>query len=350
MRLWPTKRGWKRLGLWLAVLLALAFIVNGFFAWRAEWQLRSRLAAIRAAGDPASIAEMAPAPIPDEQNAAAILDQIRPRMAEFGKVYGRFFNTAIGKQYDAANDRSEPASKEQIEAIRAILSEYPDVEQAIAKAAACETYASRMDFSLSHTEFIEKILPTVQDARTATRLLSWRSEVLRADGQHEAAIKNGIQVLRLARLHESEPTLVAYLVSIAMRGIASEQLYDDLAAGGVSPELHAAVDDELARHEEPHKLARVLKTERALGADWIKSHLSEFSTPLIDVLGWPMKSYQVGVLDRMEEILQWAVRPWHEVRVELGRQVGRRSQAGTVCWPICWSRHYGPPLKHMRGA
>jgi hypothetical protein len=318
MRIWPTKRGWKRFGLGLAILVALAFIVNGFFAWRAEWRLRSRLAAIRAAGDPASLAELAPVPIPDDQNAAAILERIRPRMEEFSKAYGRFYNSPIGKQYEATLERGEPATKEQIDAIRAILTEHADVEQAIASAAACEKYASRMDFTLGHTDFIEKIFPSVQNARTATRFLCWNTYVVRADGMQEVAIKNGIQSLRLARLHESEPTLVAYLVSVAMRGIASEQLYDDLASGPVSPELHTAIDEELARHEDPNLLANVLKSERAFGADWIKTQLAEYGSLVANILGWPMKSCQVGVLDAMEEYVQLTERPWHEVRREFG--------------------------------
>ncbi len=316
MRMWPTKRVWKRIGIGFAFLIALALIVNGLFAWRAEWQLRSRLAAIRAAGDPASIAELAPPPIPDDQNAAAIMAKIRPRLEEFGKEHGRFFETPIGKQYDEAGNRDEPATKEQIDAIRAILDKYPDVEQAIGKAAACEKFASQQDFSLDHTAFLQQGLSVVQNARTATRFLSWRNEVLRADGKHEEAIQNGIESLRLARLHENEPTMVAYLVAIAMRGIASQDLYDSLASGHATSAVHKAIDDELARHDDQQQLATVLKTERAFGADWINSDMISDYGPIRHVIGWLMKSFQVGALDAMQEYIQLAGRPWCEVRQE----------------------------------
>ncbi len=307
------------------MLVAIALIVNGFFAWRAEWQLRSRLAAIRAAGDPASIAELAPPPIPDDENAAAIIERIQPRLNEFGKDYGRFYNSPIGKKYDEAGDRGELATTDQIDAIRAVLGKYSDVELAIAKAAQCDKYASRMDFSLNHTAFIEQMLGKVNHARTATRFLGWRNEVLLADGQYKEAIKNGIQVLRLARLHENEPTLVAYLVAIAMRAIANNQLYDSLAAGQVSPELHVALDEELARHDDPQQLAKVLKTERAVGAVWIDAQLSVLNAVPAHMIGWQLKSYQVGGLDAMEECVQLAARPWHEVRAEV--RAGRCTDA-----------------------
>lgn len=327
MRIWPTKRFWKRLAIGLAMLVAVALIANGFMAWQTERRLQAKIAAIRAAGDPASIADLAPPPIPDEENVAAILERIRPRLTEFSKEHGRFYDSPIGKTYDEAGAEDKPA-KEAIDTMRTILSTYADVEQGIAEAVAWEKYASRMDFTLDHAAFIGQMLDKVQNARTATRFLGWRNEVLLADGQHEEAIKNGIQALRLARLHENEPTLLAYLVSIAMRGIASEQLYDDLAAGQVSSELHAALDEELARHDNPQQFANVLKTERAVGAVWIDAQLSGLYAVPAHMIGWQLKSYQIGVLDAMDECVQLAARPWHEVREKFGPADGSTQPTG----------------------
>lgn len=314
MRIWPTTRKWKRIGLALAFLVAIALIVNGVFAVRAEWQLRSRLATIRAEGAPASIAELAPAPIPDDQNAAAILERIKPRLDAFSKDYGRFDNTPAGKKYETAHDRDEPPPKESIDAIREILGKYADVEQGIHQAAACEKYASRWDFSVDHTAFIGQILDKGQEARTAARFLAWRSEVLLFDGQNEDAVKNGIQGLRLARLHTNEPTLVAYLITVAMRSIACDQLYDSLQAGRISPKLHAALDEELDRHDDPNQLVHVLKTERGVSADWVNAQFDGPSAALAHIFGWVMKSMAVGVLDGEAEILEFAALPWYEAK------------------------------------
>lgn len=319
MRIWPTKRGWKRFGLGLSILLAIGLIVNGVFAWRAQWRLENRLAAIRAAGDPASIAELAPAPIPDSENAAAILARVRPRLKEFGNAYGDFYKSPLGKEYEAQEDRNEPPTSEQIAAIRTILADYADVEEAIGKAAVCERYASRLDFSLEHRAFLEQMLEYIQESRTAARLLAWRNKVLQVDGQHETAVRNGIAALRLARLHTNEPTLVAYLVAIAMRSIASEQMYDSLSAGVVSPELHAALDQELARHDDPQQLTRVLKTERAVSAGWSEGQLGLPGGWLPPrMFRWPMKSMQIGVLDEMGDALRLADQPWYAVKQVFG--------------------------------
>jgi hypothetical protein len=207
---------------------------------------------------------------------------------------------------------------EQIDAIRAILSKYADVEEAIGKSAACEQFASRLDFSLDHTKFIEQLIDKIQNGRTAARFLAWRGEVLLAEGKHEVALENAIKALRLARLHENEPTMVAFLVAIAMRGTANEQIYDALAAGAVSAELHAALDEELARHDNPQRFARVMKDERAVSADWFYAQMGGAPRILVHVFGWPMKGFQVGVLDATAEYIEMAELPWLEVRRRLG--------------------------------
>ena len=99
-----------------------------------------------------------------------------------------FYKSPLGKEYEAREDRGESPTSEQIAAIRAILERYADVEEAIGKAAVCERYASRLDFSLEHQAFLEQMLEKVQDSRTATRLLAWRNKVLQADGHYGAAV------------------------------------------------------------------------------------------------------------------------------------------------------------------
>src|SRR4051794_693269 len=105
MRIWPTKRLWKRLGLGFVMLVALALLANGLMAWRTTARLNGRVAAIRAAGDPASIADLAPKPIPDAENAAAILKKLQPRLDAFSDEYGRFDDTPVGKTYGEKTDR-----------------------------------------------------------------------------------------------------------------------------------------------------------------------------------------------------------------------------------------------------
>jgi hypothetical protein len=325
MRFLLTKRFWMRCAIGLAILVALGLVINGVMAWRMESELRARVAAIRAAGDPASIAELAPQPIPDEENAAAILERIGPRVEQFANEHGRFLNTPLGKAYDDAQDRGEPATPEQLAAIRVLLDRYPDVELALAEASKCDKYASRLDFSLNSQEFIDALIKTQGLVRQAARLLNWRIEVLLANGQRDQAVERGIQIYRLGRLYESEPSMVAFLVAIAVRGPVAEQMYDALSAGPVSPELIAALDVELARVDDPQRLVHTFKTERAISAGWTDVLLGQPYPLIAHTFGWVLKSYQIGAIDYSDEYLAMAEQPWYEVRGKLGPADSPRS-------------------------
>jgi len=319
MRLWPTKRRWKQLAIGAAIVVALALIANGFMVWRTESRLQAKIAAIRAAGDPASIADLAPKPIPADQNAAAYLEQLAPRLDEFAKDHVRFLDrTPLGKAYEAGRDRGEPPTPEQINAIRAIVEKYPDLDAGLAAAAACEEYASLADYSVNHQQLAEDLInQRVDRIRTAARFVSWRMEVLTSDSEHDRALSLGTQLLRLARLYDNEPLLINYLVSVAVRGVAAQAIYDALAVGSVSPETYAALDRELLLHDDPRHLVLVMKTEQAYGVSaTIDCELmppTQVNPIWLKLVSWPMKSLFVDSLGVYDEQFELAGRPWHEI-------------------------------------
>jgi hypothetical protein len=325
MRIWPTKRRWKRLAIGAAIIVAVALIANGFMVWWVEHELQTKIAAIRAAGDPASIADLAPAPIPADQNAAAYLEQLAPRLDDFAKDQWHFLDkTPLGKAYDERCRRGEPPTPEQIEAIRAIVDKYPDVVVGLAAAAACERYASMTDFSRDQRELFDELLDKrVTRPRNAARFIDWRIVELAAAGRSEQAAEQGLQLLRLARLHDAEPLLVNFLVGLAVRMTAAEPLYDALAAGPISPQSHIALDEELARHDDPQRLVRALKTERAYCVTTaVESGLFPEAVRVNRVwfrlVGWPMKSLYVNALGVFDDLFELAGRPWYEIRDQFG--------------------------------
>lgn len=315
MKFLSGKRFWKRLAIGVVLIVAVLLIVNGVLAWRAERRLQQQVQLIRAEGAPASIAELAPASIPAEKNAAAIILKLRPRIAAFANEHGRFFSTPIGKAYDESIERGDPPSAEQIGAIRAILDRYPDLTAGIAAAVACDQYASQLNYSLNQQKFIQEMMDHQTDARQAARFLAWKIEVALADGNVEAAIADGMTMLRLARLYDGEPSMVCFLIGVAIRGIAIQSLYDALAAGKVSDATHTALDAEIARHDSAERLRRAIVTERAMGAGWFDAIVdeSDFRLFLPRMFGWPLKNYQTECLVMMSEQLKLADRPWHEL-------------------------------------
>ena len=219
----PADRLRKRLLKWLRPQAALTFTVAIAMSGRAGAQLESRLAVMRAAGDPASIADLAPAPIPDDKNAAVYLERIGPRLSEFSRDHARFTNTPLGQAYEEGQDRGEPATPEQLFEMRLILINYEDIDEALVQAAKCDRYVSRLDYSRLFTDFVEAAIKTQGNIRTAGRFVNWRMEVLIADGFPEDALEYGLRMLRLARLYESEPTIVPFLVGISVRSLTAPQ-------------------------------------------------------------------------------------------------------------------------------
>ena len=314
MRIWPTKRWWKRLGLSFVILVAIALLANGFMAWRTSARFKRQIAAIRAAGDPASIADLAPTPIPDNENAAAILKKLGLRLDAFSHEYGKFYDTPAGETYDQRQNRGEAPTVEQIAATRAILDKYPDIVAGITSASASGKYASMSDFSVNSGELIAAMLDSLARFRSAARFQEWRMEMLVAEKKQEKAVELGIEMLRLARLYDHEPLLVNRLVGIAVRGMMIDGIYDALAAGPISPKLRAELDSELALHDDPQCVVNVMKTERAFSV----SAIAEFGwNPPVGVghpissrmFGWVIQRQFLQSLDFYDEVLKLVSQP-----------------------------------------
>ena len=81
---------WKRLAIAAIALGVAAVLAIVALSWWTGGVFGRRLAAIRAAGDPASIADLALKSIPANENAAAIIESLAPQIDAFAKAHGAF--------------------------------------------------------------------------------------------------------------------------------------------------------------------------------------------------------------------------------------------------------------------
>jgi hypothetical protein len=232
-------------------------------------------AAPRADEGPQSISELAPAAIPDDQNAAAQLEALAQQLDNWAGDEGRFSLTPLGIAYDQRKDRGEPPTEEEAAVMRQLVDQYAELAAGLARAATCEQYASRADFTKAPPQFMEAIMPRIQQFRAVGRFYAYQIKVSCWDDQHDEAVRQGIEALRLVRLHLNEPTMVAYLVTAAVEHTVIRELYDALATGRVSFEMHAALEAELALLDDPGRYHRMLLTERA----YAKSAEAELGGP-----------------------------------------------------------------------
>jgi hypothetical protein len=326
----------KRILTWIGALLALAIVGNTMMALRVHSQQNARLAAIRAAGLPASIADLRPAPVPDSLNAAAVIERATPAINAFGGSHVNFLDrTPLGKAYGAINDHQLP-TVEQAAAMRAILDQHAALDAAITQAVACNVWASRADFTLDHTQFMSTALNEIQATRGAARYAAWQIVVLAREGKTDDAVRRGVDLLKLARLHESEPMLVSYLVTIAVRGVAVHEVNKALRAGPVSAEVRAELDAELARADDPQSFAKALVTERAVALEAMGPMNSQVPPLVVAWLGWPVKQQYMGAYDLLDVVIDEAKRPWQQFRqaVVVGHLNSTpRGTLGELLWP-----------------
>jgi hypothetical protein len=216
-----------------------------------------------AVAEPQSLADLAPEPIPDDENVAAQLDALEAPLQRWDQDYTQFSSTPLGLAYDEREDQGFPPTADEAAAIRAILDDHAELDAALRRAATGDKYASRADYSKTSGAFIDDLMPRIQRLRSASRFVAWQIRMASVEGRRDEAVMRGVELLRLARLHENEPTLVGYLVTLAVRNVAVRELYDALASGNVAFETHAALDAELALADNPAAITRVLRTERA---------------------------------------------------------------------------------------
>ncbi len=305
------KRWLKRLGLGLLGVVAVLLLINLVLNVWANTKLEAKLQKLRDEGAPVCIADLAPEPIPAAQNAAAHWQDMKSELKRWDKAMVEFEErTPLGKEYSQRTTDHENAlpTAEQAAAMQVILDDFSDLFLAIDEMAACDRYASLLDYSLDQNRFIEEMISSMS-IRSVARLLSWKMQVLTVQGERELAVKTGIQLLYLARLHDKEPTLMLHLVGNACRGVAAFHLNQALRAGPISAEVRTALDAELALHDDPQRFVAVLRSERPLNLDAIE----DWKIAPIPV-HWHFTFWQCDLVDWYDLQFKYAELPWHKAK------------------------------------
>lgn len=279
----------------LGVLLVFLLIANAIFISITGSRLEERLAAIRAAGDPVTLADLARPLPPPEQNAATYLRRSLDDEKAFNKETSTIIDSEPPKPYE-----------EQIKAVRAGFAAYPHILPLLQQAADCPDCNLDLSYDSNPTVLMDELLTTVQRFRVSAKVLQWHARLLRHDGKLDEAMRSCLVGFRLSRQLEREPPfLISYLVVIACRVVAVNEANAILRAGPVSKTLRAELDKELALIDEPPGFERALKCERALA-------ISHFG-PVIPV-GWFNRgianSWECSLLDSMNEQITLVPMPY----------------------------------------
>jgi hypothetical protein len=290
------KKWWKYF-LWIGIaagiliIFTLIFFVYNF--WSASAQVKHKLAAIKAVGDPVRLADLVRKYIPPEQNSATYLFRAKDDM-----------NAAVNEVSDLKSYQDWRYDPEDLKKIKDTLDAYPKIYPLLQQAAACLDFSSQLDCNLPPSKFMEAVCDQVNSGRSSARYLRARAKLLLFQGDRDGAMQSAVLMFQLSRQFEHEPLLINYLVIKAIEYNATECANEVLQAGPVSNQTRAALDDELALHGSLEHLRTALKSERAYSMD---SLIGQVGGPWIFSNLW-----QLSILNLFEEILNYSLSPYSD--------------------------------------
>lgn len=281
---------------WTAIVLGLFLVA--LFSWNAWYtgltgrRLEARLNAIRQAGDPISLADLAAKSIPPETNADVILEDVAAEVEAVQKGLMAIF-PKTGRP-------DGPPTAEAQSRVEALFRDHPRVIPRLLEAAGRTDYQHDYDVSLPTTEFMTQALGTIHQKRSANRTLAAWSTLLTARGRCDESIATSIAGLKLSRLWNRDPLLVGYLVAVATARISMVEADRALRIGPVSDESRRALDAELARLDDLEGYRHALRTERAYSLTTCR----ELSRQIIWPRGWLLNNLMLMFADFYDEQLQ----------------------------------------------
>ncbi len=295
----------------LAIVLLIGFAI---WNWRVGVEIEQQMAFIRSQGYPALLAELDTPPIDPDQNALAFMsraladaNKIEHELATIEFERGQFLSEADQKKVKAAFDA------------------YPNTLPLLRAAAECKAYRSDADFNKKPMVFLNEELSEVQKPRVFARVLQKHISLLISQSKFDEAANEGLVLLKIADHVTHEPTIVHYLVSNAVRGIALSSLVATLQRGNVSKDVRSRLERELSEYDDRKYFVDAIISERAFG----NSMCAE--TPW----AWwrPLRS---GFLKSMQKRIDAAQKPYKEFMVA---QAANTSIADSMVAPALNAGH-----------
>jgi hypothetical protein len=297
-----SKRIAARTAIAAGLMLAAAVGWCVWSAWVAGGRLESRLDAIRAAGDPTSIADFGAPELAREDDADALLEEAAPGVAALEKE--------MLKLFPKSGRPAGPLDPDALARLDAAFQAHPDVVPRLMEAASRAGYSHRFASTSHTTRFTQEVGDRTGRFRSMIRILASWSSALRARGDRDGAVAVAIASLRLSDDLGRDPGLMSTLAAIACGSVSVQDAAETLLSGPVSDESRRSLDAELARFDASRLLTHALKTERAFSV----SSFREMPTPPIPFAGWLRDGAVLMILNLYEKELEIVDLPYLEAK------------------------------------
>ncbi len=242
--------------------IGILLMVNAYFVWSTGSRLERRLVALRQAGEPVQINDLAHKPIPPEKNADVFLrraaDDLEAIQKELLVVYPKM---------GYPNGTISPADQAGLERL---FNAYPKVMPLLEQAADCPDSDPQLDCTLPFSRFLQPMMDRTSKHRLIYRVLRARSAMLLSKGRADDALATQVLALRLTRQWRREPALIGYFVTLACEQTAIDGANQVLQTGTVSLAARQALDTELALHDTMDGYTWAMRSERAISLSSIR--------------------------------------------------------------------------------
>lgn len=243
------------------------------------------MAAIRASGDPISLADIKMDEVPPEQNAATYLRRAKSDAEALAKELDPIWKSLHERTTDIEDEKVEVfPNEDELLTIEAAFAAYPNVIPLLQQATNCPGYFVDYSEKLSqnhvtdHEGHMELLMNDVQETRMFARIFTDnRFYLLMEKEQYDEVIRDHIALLKLNRLLEKEPSLMNFLVRCALRCIAIDRLNQVLQSKPVSHAVRQELEEELAKTNIRHDYLETLKTERAFCFEYLEESCGSMS-------------------------------------------------------------------------
>ncbi len=254
---WPfMSRAWwkrnKRRMAWLCLVLVAIWTATNIYA---SVLLNRELEAIRQRGEPLTLAELAPPPVPDAQNAAVLYKHAEVLLEKLGLTSDEEMQMM---------GRGAQTTPQQLSSVRRpLLQKYrPGVEliRQASRLSLCRfprPWQTRPAFTI--------LFPELAYLRKFARLMSASAIQEAQDGQTTQAIEDVGTIYRISEHANSDPILIAFLVSTAVEQIGHNALAQVFEYSNLTPSQKSQVEAILPRVDKEQQLGRALRGERAFG-------------------------------------------------------------------------------------
>jgi hypothetical protein len=243
-------RVWRRVWRFVLALLALLILAHLILNIVAGRRLEAELNRIRAAGQPLTLAEAAPPPVPDAQNAAVLYQQ-----AFDGLSKPEADEDTVSAFLQTLPEKPRPTLAE----VEAVLARHEADFRLLEEASrrpACR-------FPVNWKAGWAALFPHLGIPRTATRFLLAKALAEAERGRTAEALNDLAIEVRVVNHIGAEPSLIAQLVRVARLADLFDSLPDALAAAPPSATDSRALYDLLGQVDIAGPFARAIATEQA---------------------------------------------------------------------------------------